>query len=82
MDQFQLRGDPLWDQPCLAYNIQAGFDAQGTAQVAHLQAKALARCGGGMRPTPPHAFHVSIFSIIPVRWPATDKESLWKQVEA
>ncbi|WP_425994239.1 hypothetical protein [Caulobacter sp. DWR1-3-2b1] len=71
----------MWGQPCLAYNIQALFDEESLARLADVQDRVRRRCGGIMRPTPPHTMHVSVFSIIPARWVSNDKEAIWKRLE-
>jgi hypothetical protein len=81
MPKFHLHRDPMWGQPCLAYNIQALFDEESLARLAEVQDRVWRRCGNVMRPTPPDTMHVSVFPIIPVRWESNGKEAIWKRLE-
>ena len=81
MSKFHLRRDPMWGQPCLAYNIQAFFDEEGMARLADVQDRVSRLCGGVMRLTPPHTMHVSVFPIIPVRWVSNEKEAISERLE-
>ena len=81
MGVVRVREDRLWGKPCLGYSVQARFDEAGIARLTELQTRIAAL---PPRPrlhwTPPATMHISLFSVIPVRWADEGKEELWEQL--
>ncbi len=83
MAQVQLRGDPLWGKPCLGYSVQARFDEASIARLVELQTNIAALPDlPELHWTPPATMHVSLFSVVPVRWPDEGKAALWARLGA
>lgn len=83
MAEAYLRGDPLWGKPCLGYSVQARFDEASVALLAGLQTKIAAVPDlPELLWTPPATMHVSLFSVVPVRWPDEGKAALWDRLRA
>lgn len=75
--------DPMWGQPCLAYNVQILLPLTMQQMLVNLQedihhqeAESLQRC-------PAHALHVSVASLVPVRAEGSrqDKEAQWQSIQ-
>jgi len=74
----RLHLDPLWDHPCLAYNLHARPDDSCRRQLSEIQDD-LARLGeDGLLRCPPVSLHVSLGAFLFVREDyAEPKERLW-----
>lgn len=83
-DGLLLKADPLWGQPCLAYNVQGTFSDQTLQNIDAIQARLQNIFPLPLRQCPPHALHISIYALIPVRATAdpADKERLWQEIAA
>ncbi len=78
MSEKRLRADSLWGKPCLGYSIQARFDEESIARLAELQGRIAALSNlPRLNWTPSATMHVSIFSVVPVRWPEAGKAASW-----
>jgi hypothetical protein len=82
MASVHLQNDRLWGEPCLGYSVQAHFDAESTSRLAELQTRTFRGCAARLHLPPPQTLHVSVFSLVPVRWPDEGKEELWKRLIA
>jgi len=81
MAERRLSADPLWGKACLGYSVQARFDKESIERLAELQDRiaALPKLPR-LHWTPPATMHVSLFSIVPVRWPDAGKSAVWRQL--
>ncbi|HEY3950680.1 hypothetical protein [Phenylobacterium sp.] len=82
MAKVHLRKDPLWGRPCLGYSVQGRFDDRSLARLAAFQSEVLRGRSAGLHRTPAGAMHISVFSIVPVRWPDAGKDDLWTGLKA
>jgi len=74
----RLHIDPLWNRPCLAYNLHARPDDDCRGRLSSVQDR-MARLGeGGLLRCPPESLHVSVGSFLFVREDdAESKKALW-----
>lgn len=70
----------MWGKPCLAYNVQASFPVTAHGDIAAVQDHLKTLRLPQLRVPPPHAQHVSIYALVPVRWPDADKEDYWNEI--
>ena len=80
MSAIQTQPDPWWGQPCLAVHLQGRLPASATRVFAEAQ-RSLSGLSAPLCVIPPTALHVSIYSVVPVSWPAAEKEPFWRQVQ-
>lgn len=65
----------------MGYSVQARFDEESIARLAEVQRRVAAIPNvPRLHWTPPAATHVSLLSIVPVRWPAAGKSELWARL--
>jgi hypothetical protein len=74
--------DDGWGKPCLAYNVQARFSARTLDEMALLQDGLQALSPLPLNLSPRHSLHVSIYALVPVRWPDTGKADYWNERSA
>lgn len=77
-----LQNDRLWGEPCLGYGVQAHLDAESTSRIAGLQIRAFRDRAVRLHLTPPQTLHISVFSLVPVRWPDEGKADVWERLKA
>lgn len=82
MADVRLQNDRLWGEPCLGYGVQAHLDAESTSRIAGLQIRAFRDRAVRLHLTPPQTLHISVFSLVPVRWPDEGKADVWKRLKA
>jgi 2'-5' RNA ligase len=69
--------DPLWSEPCLAYNVQAELEAACRADLAEVQQR-LHGTTSGTLVCPPASLHLSVATILSVRENyGTPKDVIW-----
>lgn len=71
--------DDLWGKPCLAYHVQPTLRQETRAALADLQAALARRCPVPLHVAPPHALHVTIYALVPVK-DRFDKEGYWNSI--
>lgn len=71
--------DDLWGGPSLAYHVQPHFTRDGQTALAAIQRLAVSCWPRPLRVPPPHALHVTIYALVPVRG-AFDKEAYWGEI--
>lgn len=81
MTSVQLRADRLWGKPCLGYSLQAHFCEASIRGLRGVQEALAAVAPEGMRWLSPDTFHLSVFSLVPVRWPDEGKSELWDRLQ-
>lgn len=72
----------MWGKPCLAYNVQASFPVDALGAIAAIQHHLNALPLPQLKCPPPQAQHVSIYALVPVRWPDAGKEAYWNEISA
>lgn len=73
-----LRLDPLWNRPCLAYNLHARPDDGCRSRLSSVQDRLVRLGEEGLLRCPPESLHVSVGSFLFVREDyAEAKETLW-----
>jgi hypothetical protein len=72
--------DARWDQPCLAYNLQARIPRPILPVLRDLQGAVKKALAVPLHLVPAEALHISLFAIVPVSWPEQEKEPFWKAV--
>lgn len=72
----------MWGKPCLAYNVQASFPVNALGAIAAVQDHLNALSLPQLKCPPPQAQHVSIYALVPVRWPDAGKEVYWNEISA
>ena len=73
--------DPLWSEPCLAYNLHAELGAECRKDFAEVQAHLHRSCAGTLV-CPPASLHVSVATILSVRRDyGTSKAVIWARWE-
>jgi hypothetical protein len=69
--------DPLWSEPCLAYNLHVELDAACKEDFAEVQARLHRSCSGTLV-CPSASLHLSVATILSVRRDyGTSKEVIW-----
>ncbi|RDI59246.1 2'-5' RNA ligase family protein [Microvirga subterranea] len=71
--------DTLFGKPCLAVHVQPHLEAQAQAGLRALQQAAVAHWAGAFHEAPPHAFHVTIYPLVPTT-EGFDKETYWSRI--
>lgn len=82
MADVHLLNDRLWGAPCLGYGVQAHLDAESASRIAELQTRAFRDRAIRLHLAPPQTLHISVFSLVPVRWPDEGKADVWKRLKA
>jgi hypothetical protein len=71
--------DDLWGRPCLAIHVQPHLVPEVQAELHDLQQVAVRRWPGMLHEAPPHAFHVTIYPLVPTT-EGFDKEAYWREI--
>ncbi|HZH52922.1 MAG TPA: 2'-5' RNA ligase family protein [Microvirga sp.] len=81
MDSLQPTVDTLYGKPCLAIHVQPHLAPEAQGKLHALQQAAVAHWSGAFHETPPHAFHVTIYPLVPTT-EGFDKETYWNEIAA
>jgi hypothetical protein len=71
--------DTLYGKPCLAIHVQPHLDPQAQAELQALQQAAVAHWPGAFHEAPSHAFHVTIYPLVPTT-EGFDKDAYWSRI--
>lgn len=71
--------DTLYGKPCLAIHVQPDLAPDAQAKLHALQQAAVAHWSGAFHEAPPHAFHVTIYPLVPTT-EGFDKEAYWNEI--
>lgn len=74
--------DEKWGKPCLAYNVQVRFSADALDEIVRLQDGLQALSPSPLHLSPRDSLHVSIYALVPVRWPDAGKADYWRAMSA
>lgn len=80
MGSLELVADPLWGQPCLAYDVQGQPDQMTRDTLADIQKRIAPLMPVPLNLVPAGALHMSIATLIPARAEAADKSALWLRI--
>ncbi len=80
MQDFHPVADTLFAKPCLAIHVQPHLAAEAQDALQTLQRQAAERWPGRLHLAPPHAFHVTIYPLVPTS-EGFDKAAYWGLIE-
>jgi hypothetical protein len=75
--EMETQADPWWEQPCLAYNLQARLPRASVGWLMRMQECLTREVSAPVNVVPALALHVSLYSPVPFSWPADAKEAFW-----
>jgi 2'-5' RNA ligase len=78
---FHPTADTLFAQPCLAIHVQPHLTSEAQGVLRSLQKQAAGRWPGALHLAPAHAFHVTIYPLVPTS-EGFDKEAYWNRIES
>jgi 2'-5' RNA ligase len=78
---FHPTADSLFGQPCLAIHVQPHLTPDAQAGLRAFQEGAAERWPGALHLAPAHAFHVTIYPLVPTS-EGFDKEAYWNRIES
>ena len=79
-DGMSVTADAMWGQRCVAYNVQAGFSEDVLDHFGALQKNLTRVVPNPLHVCPRHSLHVSIYALVPVRWPDSGKDEYWSEI--
>jgi hypothetical protein len=71
--------DTLYGKPCLAIHVQPHIAPDAQAKLRAVQQAAVSHWPGAFHEAPPHAFHVTIYPLVPTT-DGFDKEAYWGEI--
>jgi hypothetical protein len=69
--------DTLYGKPCLAIHVQPHLAPDAQAKLQAVQQAAVCHWPRAFHEAPPHAFHVTIYPLVPTN-EGFDKEAYWR----